>query len=416
MFKTWISSYFSCIWPNTSEQAPPSQMHNNAVNGEMAVHQNQPRLLPPMKLVLYDNIPDSPRVDPRPSFVSNLVHEGRNLVAKASNRASLSTRRNPARSRHKVKISEPFGFKHLTAEPRRSKLFRPLELTIHLPGNQLPELPVFGDFDVHRVESPQPPPKAHHSPIHRDSDTPFPFKVSRKAVGSISDRDSKQSNYMEVHDHRIAHNHQNDRFIDHQYAAVEDVVYPKEVDFYGDLSSIDGSAINSMAWPSTQTPSNPARHSTSSNSTIGSRLLSQWLSIKSTSSATSTGKSSARASGSSHCRSSTASTMPRFSRSRGRNLSGSTMASSAVLSTQNNSGRSPSFSSSVTLSPSSHPPLSFRGMTEKDCEFASGNAFNYKPTPLSKGSYPPVSQEEFRRIRRQPRNWSLRSSNIGVAF
>ena len=67
--------------------------------------------------------------------------EGKTLASKASSRASLITRR--ARRSTIGSIGAPYDFKKV--EPSRERGFRPLTLSIHIPGNELPLLPEFDD-------------------------------------------------------------------------------------------------------------------------------------------------------------------------------------------------------------------------------------------------------------------------------
>ena len=67
--------------------------------------------------------------------------EGKTLAIKASSRARLITRR--ARPSKIGSIGAPYDFKRV--EPSRERGFRPLTLSIHIPGNELPLLPEFDE-------------------------------------------------------------------------------------------------------------------------------------------------------------------------------------------------------------------------------------------------------------------------------
>lgn len=145
----------------------------------MKICHNQPHLVPPMKLVFYDDLP-SPGHAPQSSNLSHWMTEGRNLASKASNRASLNTLwRRPSR---KPTISRPSDFRRVDPPPTRLGTFRPLELSIYRPGNELGELPGFNDFNLDDSEEPKPPPRAR-SPGARHGSQPS-FQLPRKPVGS----------------------------------------------------------------------------------------------------------------------------------------------------------------------------------------------------------------------------------------
>lgn len=104
----------------------------------MKICHNQPHLVPPMKLVFYDDMPPTPQQPP--SHLSQLVAQGRNLASRAS---SISVRKRPSA---RPSISGPLPIQPADDPPfRRRCQFRPLELSIYLPDNRLSDLP---DFDV----------------------------------------------------------------------------------------------------------------------------------------------------------------------------------------------------------------------------------------------------------------------------
>lgn len=108
----------------------------------MQICHNQPHLVPPMKLVFYDDMPPTPQPVP-PSHLSQLVTQGKSLASKASVRASLSIRKKPP---SRPSISGPLPHPSTDDLPfRRRCQFRPLELSIYMPDNRLSDLP---EFDV----------------------------------------------------------------------------------------------------------------------------------------------------------------------------------------------------------------------------------------------------------------------------
>ncbi|KMU77750.1 hypothetical protein CISG_01506 [Coccidioides immitis RMSCC 3703] len=155
----------------------------------------QPKAIPPMKLVIYGDLP-SPN-EPHPPFlnISKWKTEGRDLASKLNKRKGLLSRVLSTNEQKRRMISAPTNFRRVPTQVNRRLSFRPLELSIYLPGNRLPDLPEFCDFDL---DGPRVPPKAIWSPSfnshhRRYSDTPSTFSVPRKPVGFskeqiISDR------------------------------------------------------------------------------------------------------------------------------------------------------------------------------------------------------------------------------------
>jgi hypothetical protein len=166
----------------------------------MKICHNQPHLVPPMKLVFYDDLP-SPGPGPGPTSRSSLlplwINEGRNLASRASNRASMLVKRKASK---RPTISAPSDFRRV--EPPRSRLrssFRPLELSIYMPGNRLSDLPEFDDFE--ELGIPSPPPKALTCQFDKSRARrceSAPFHVARKAVGSGSRRQSSVATLDQV--------------------------------------------------------------------------------------------------------------------------------------------------------------------------------------------------------------------------
>ena len=108
----------------------------------MAVLYQQPHLVPPMKLTVYDQMPATPPLPP-PSHLSKMMNQGRSLASKASERASFSVRKRCS-SRPIISNPEPV----IERIPSTRRRYRPLELSIYAPQNRLSVLP---DFDSEAV-------------------------------------------------------------------------------------------------------------------------------------------------------------------------------------------------------------------------------------------------------------------------
>lgn len=159
----------------------------------MEICHSQPHLVPPMKLVFYGDLPSPGGHDQSRSSLPSLppwVQETRSLASRASQRASVLLTRKKTQSR--PVIGAPTDFRRVEPIARR-RSFRPLELSIYLPGNRLSDLPEFSIFDLDTPGQPSPPAKALTSPfdssghLRRDSG---PFQLSRKPVGSAPSRRS----------------------------------------------------------------------------------------------------------------------------------------------------------------------------------------------------------------------------------
>jgi hypothetical protein len=120
----------------------------------MKICHNQPHLVPPMKLVFYDDMPPTPQPPP-PSHLSQLVAQGRNLASRAS---SISVRKKPS---SRPSISAPLPTQSATDLPlRRRYQYRPLELSIYMSDNRLSNLPEFDVVDFNAFGEIQEPAKA----------------------------------------------------------------------------------------------------------------------------------------------------------------------------------------------------------------------------------------------------------------
>lgn len=87
---------------------------------------------------------DDVRPASRASRASQFIAESRNLASRASRRASSATRRSTSR---RPTIGAPSDFRRVDLPQGRTPTFRPLQLSIYLPGNELPCLPTFQEAD-----------------------------------------------------------------------------------------------------------------------------------------------------------------------------------------------------------------------------------------------------------------------------
>lgn len=122
----------------------------------MKVSHNQPHLVPPMKLVFYDEMPKSPGLVPGSvDKVSHWISQSKDFASRTSDRASLTIKKKLS----KQSISNPVPIRAVDVSLRRQN-FRPLELSIYLPDNRLSDLPEFGNVDFSDAGEIQLPPKA----------------------------------------------------------------------------------------------------------------------------------------------------------------------------------------------------------------------------------------------------------------
>lgn len=163
----------------------------------MKVCHTQPHLVPPMKLVVYDDLPSSPSIHQHRNSLSSWLNESRHLASRASTRASMSMKRS---STMPLKISAPSDFRRVqsfqspgshgleTRQTPASTNYQPLDLRIHRSGNRLSDLPSFDAFQPNespqRMTLPAPPRALTTSTGVRDRRCQTTFVVSRKPVGS----------------------------------------------------------------------------------------------------------------------------------------------------------------------------------------------------------------------------------------
>ncbi|KAL2408028.1 hypothetical protein ABEF95_014421 [Exophiala dermatitidis] len=119
------------------------------VEREMRIMYQQPHLVPPMKLTVFDHLPPTP-TPPSPSRISRWVSQGKDSL-----RSSLSTGRHVP-SRPVISSPRPPADQQRPYHSMRQE-FRPLELSIYMTDNRLPDLPEFDRLsftDVGEIKSP----------------------------------------------------------------------------------------------------------------------------------------------------------------------------------------------------------------------------------------------------------------------
>ncbi|KAL2861090.1 uncharacterized protein BJX67DRAFT_315285 [Aspergillus lucknowensis] len=197
VFTGWVSSCLLFLDSSGDDGSAHRQQALKQKGGEreMQICHSQPHLVPPMKLVVYDELP-SPGPPRASSFPTWVMEESRNLASRASSRASMSFRR---KSTAPVRISAPTDFRRVTTLPNISTGFRPLELNFESPANRLPDLPSFSEYGAQENEQAPlvRPPRAlsfmtdfsyqTRPRTHRPSSS---FHLPRKPVGSGSRRSS----------------------------------------------------------------------------------------------------------------------------------------------------------------------------------------------------------------------------------
>ncbi|KAK5228860.1 hypothetical protein LTR47_008275 [Exophiala xenobiotica] len=167
---TCTLSFFDCLSPSKTDEDVEKDGYPAGVEREMRVMYQQPHLVPPMKLTVFDDLPSTP-TPPPPSQLSQWVSQG-----KASLRSSLSMRRQFV-SRPSISISSPRPSMPTDQLPfRRAALeFRPLELSIYMPNNRLSDLPEFDRLSFTEAGEIRLPPRAL---VRTQSEQFAPHKVS----------------------------------------------------------------------------------------------------------------------------------------------------------------------------------------------------------------------------------------------
>lgn len=159
----------------------------------MTIEYGQPRLVPP---------PTFPDFQQRPvSRSQEWTTRSKGFASRASSRGSFSVRRrvnayngfHSGRPPRKISIGAPQDFRHVENElPRRGPTFRPLELSIYLPGgNQLsPILPfLFNPEDLSLAN--EDADGSDYAPTHSRSGSSLSFRIPRKPLRTSSQTSSE---------------------------------------------------------------------------------------------------------------------------------------------------------------------------------------------------------------------------------
>lgn len=402
----------------------------------MPIQTSQPHLIPPMKLVLYDDIPNSPPIDSHPSIVSRCVTGGRTLKSKASTLTGLAIKHGFGKKVRKESISGPSNFRRTTLQQKAAERFEPLELSFTLPGNRLSDLPEFDHFDLNSADLLMEPPKALSTPKRIEDHQFFgppstSFTVPRKPVGLTSERSSVRSSYIEIHDRRKSnsdnrnsvvtetpvHHHPNHRRWNSQASNnyIGDMALVKESCFGGESPIAEEANTSEMTTPRSRGSEIPPHTPTYNDASIRSRLVAQWLSLKSPSTSSVGPKSPSYPAF--HRRTSSG-LNPRFSDRRSRALSGSTFTSLTNGSIFTHSKRTPSLSSTITAT-TYRPSNGFCGMLDKDCEMSIDGAISGQ-LPVHYETPCVTSHEKHQRgsLRSNTyhRDTAVCANDIGLAF
>ncbi|KAL4898036.1 hypothetical protein BDV59DRAFT_53999 [Aspergillus ambiguus] len=210
LVKGWISSCLFCPGSGDDDESFHHQQSitQRGAERDMEICHTQPHLVPPMRLVVYDDLP-SPGLPPRraSSIPSWVVESSRSIASRASNRASMTFRRKYA-APAPLRISAPSDFRRVATFSMKpdDTTFTPLELSFNTPKNPLPDLlHIFDDIPPDDDRQRQStlglnrPPRALSSPTganplrfsrsssHHPSSS---FQLPRKPVGSGSRRSS----------------------------------------------------------------------------------------------------------------------------------------------------------------------------------------------------------------------------------
>ncbi|KIW14187.1 hypothetical protein PV08_06968 [Exophiala spinifera] len=158
---------FDCFSSQKTGGAPGSHERPDGVEREMQIMYQQPHLVPPMKLTVFDELPPTPPPQV-PSQLSQWVAQG-----KASLRWSLSVRKHTTRP----PVSRPLPLMTTNQLPfrRTGPEFRPIELSIHSPDNRLSDLPRFDRLSFTESGEIKLPPRAL---LRTQSEHLVPSKIS----------------------------------------------------------------------------------------------------------------------------------------------------------------------------------------------------------------------------------------------
>jgi len=173
------------------------------VKQEIQVCHAQPHLVPPMKLVVYDNLP-SPSLDRQQhTSLTSWIPDRRNLARRASTRASMSWKK---QSTVPLRISAPSDFRKVESfsfqPPPLPTKYQPLELSIYRSGNRLSGLPEFDSFEFdegrHRQTLAVPPRALSLQGVRaqRCQSANPRLSMSRKSIGSGNQRSLIHPDYL----------------------------------------------------------------------------------------------------------------------------------------------------------------------------------------------------------------------------
>lgn len=185
----WLASSINCCFPRLPAQSEPdlpgaswSQRSGIHVLIEPALDKYHEICCdqPQPKFDISALRPDTPTSH----RASQWLTEGRNLASRASSRASFTTKRTASR---RPTIGAPSDFRIVESPSGRNGGFRPLELSIYMPGNTLPSLPSFHE-DYREDEAGLEFPAQALTKARSDSMLSRPstsFTVPRKPVASM---------------------------------------------------------------------------------------------------------------------------------------------------------------------------------------------------------------------------------------
>lgn len=130
--------------------------------------------------------PQETQIAPSTSHrASQWLEDSRSFASRASSKVSFTKRRNGTRRTTIETIGAPYDFKRVELPRGRGEGFRPLILSIHIPGNELPSLPEFDEASLDDASLTFPPPaltKSRSEPLLSRSSTAF--SIPRKPVPS----------------------------------------------------------------------------------------------------------------------------------------------------------------------------------------------------------------------------------------
>lgn len=157
MHSRWLASSVACCFPRLPDQSEPEPpggcsspshittiAHANiyaALGQTREICCEQPQPIEPLTFEPHNPQPTSHT----PTGVSQWMVERRSFASRASSKASLANWGHSARRTTVGSIGAPYDFKRVELPRGRKEGFRPLILSIHLPGNELPPLPEFDD-------------------------------------------------------------------------------------------------------------------------------------------------------------------------------------------------------------------------------------------------------------------------------